>query len=263
MNNTAYIESGILELYVCGLLSPEQNTEIFEKAQNNPEIQDEINAIEKSLVALSSSFSPLNSVENFDRIKEKLKVKQKVKKEKKSTKTHFLYNFGWFVSAIMCIAFCYFYNRMSQTENLLNQAESKSIALQREIEKGKEKNKEIQKCLSIIRNKNQTIINLVGQPITPNTQAKLYWNKYTQEVFIDASGLPSPPSGMVYQVWSFKLNPLRPTNIGLLNNFDANELRLFGVQSIVEADTFGITLEPKGGSFSPTIEELYVLGKQK
>lgn len=263
MENIEFIESGILELYVCGLLSPEENNEIYTKAKNNPEIFNEIRAIESALLALSSSFSPLNSVENFDRIKEKLKVKQKIKKDKKAPKAAVLANFGWVLSAILGVAFFLFYNRMAQSEKIVSEAENKSAAMQKELEITQEKNKEIKKCLAIFRNKNQTIINLVGQPIAPNTHARVYWNKNTQEVFVDASGLPSPPNGMVYQVWSFKLNPLRPTNIGLLTNFDANELRLFGVKSIIEAETFGITLEPKGGSFSPTIDNLYVLGNKK
>jgi hypothetical protein len=56
-------------------------------------------------------------------------------------------------------------------------------------------------------------------------------------VYVDASGLPEPPEGMVYQVWALKLDPLTPTSIGLLENFDkmikkivnnANEAQAFG-----------------------------------
>jgi hypothetical protein len=30
----------------------------------------------------------------------------------------------------------------------------------------------------------------------------------TKVVYVDASGLPEPPEGMVYQVWALKLDPL-------------------------------------------------------
>jgi hypothetical protein len=54
--------------------------------------------------------------------------------------------------------------------------------------------------------------------------------KYTgikrEVVYIDAAGLPEPPKGMVYQVWALKLNPLTPTSIGLLDNFDKNNSRI-------------------------------------
>jgi hypothetical protein len=63
------------------------------------------------------------------------------------------------------------------------------------------------------------------------SSAKVYWNKETEVVYIDAAGLPEPPKGMVYQVWALKLNPLTPTSIGLLDNFDKNNSRIFAVSN--------------------------------
>jgi hypothetical protein len=48
MENKEYIESGILELYVYGLLSETENEEVTTMAKNNPEINAS-NAIEKRL----------------------------------------------------------------------------------------------------------------------------------------------------------------------------------------------------------------------
>ena len=78
---------------------------------------------------------------------------------------------------------------------------------------------------------------------------------------MDAAGLPEPPEGMVYQVWALKLNPLTPTSIGLLDNFRVNDQKMFAVDNATDAEAFGITLEPKGGSLTPTMEQLYTLGK--
>ena len=75
METKEYIESGILELYVYGLLSEPENEEIATQAKNNPEINNEIIAIEKAIVALSSSFSPFHSVANYEKIKAKLELK--------------------------------------------------------------------------------------------------------------------------------------------------------------------------------------------
>lgn len=66
---------------------------------------------------------------------------------------------------------------------------------------------------------------------------------------------------MVYQVWALKLNPLTPTSIGLLDNFDSNNQKIFAVDNAESAEAFGITLEPAGGSLTPTMEQLYTLGK--
>ena len=81
-------------------------------------------------------------------------------------------------------------------------------------------------------------------------------------VYVDASGLPEPPEGKVYQIWSLKLQPqLTPTSIGLLADFKGDKDKVFAVDKTGDAEAFGITLEPAGGSKSPTMEQLYTLGK--
>jgi hypothetical protein len=57
METKEYIESGILELYVYGLLTESENERSSTKSKESLEINSEIVAIEKSIVS-SSSFSP-------------------------------------------------------------------------------------------------------------------------------------------------------------------------------------------------------------
>ena len=123
------------------------------------------------------------------------------------------------------------------------------------------KNKKSQSDLAIVRDIKNTVVSLGGQAVAPTSYAKIYWNKETQVVFVDASGLPEPPQGMVYQIWSLKLNPLTPTSIGLLDDFAGENNKLFAVNNTGDAEAFGITLEPSGGSATPTMEQLYTLGK--
>lgn len=81
-------------------------------------------------------------------------------------------------------------------------------------------------------------------------------------VYVDASGLPEPPEGKGYQIWSLKLQPqLTPTSIGLLADFKGDKDKVFTVKKTGDTEAFGITLEPADGSKSPTMEQLYTLGK--
>jgi anti-sigma-K factor RskA len=101
--------------------------------------------------------------------------------------------------------------------------------------------------------------------VNPKSFPKVYWNKEIEVVYVDANvdatGLPKPPKGMVYQVWALQLNPLTPASIGLLGDFDSNEQKIFAADHTSNAEAFGITLEPAGGSLTPTMEQLYTLGK--
>jgi anti-sigma-K factor RskA len=54
---------------------------------------------------------------------------------------------------------------------------------------------------------------------------------------------------------------LTPTSIGLLNDFTKNPAKVFAVETMGDAQAFGISLEPAGGSATPTMEQLYTLGK--
>ena len=116
-------------------------------------------------------------------------------------------------------------------------------------------------ALSSAQDPKNTIVPLAGQEVSPTSFAKVYWNQETHTVYVDGAGLPEPPEGYVYQVWALKLNPLTPLSIGLLDDFTGDNKRIFAVDNVVEAEAFGITLEPAGGSATPTLEQLYTLGK--
>lgn len=260
MEAKEYISSGILELYVYGVLQEDENKEISEIAKKHPEITNEILAIEKSIINLSTSFSPFLSAENFAKIKAKLELKHSnvIPLEPKRNLSNYI---GWAAAIIVFIGAGYLYKEQSNTKieiaTVLQEKEKLNCALVT-IENTK---KETLEAINIIRDNNNTVVALAGQAVSPKSSVKVYWNKNTQTVYVDASNLPTPPKGKVYQVWSLQVKPsLVPTSIGLLNKFENNDSKIFAVSSTSNAQAFGITLEPEGGSKSPTMEQLYVLG---
>ena len=261
METKEYIESGVLELYVYGLLSETENEEVATKAKNNPEIEAEIIAIEKAIVALSSSFSPFYSVANYEKIKEKLELKHTTKLIELEPTRNWSQYIGWAAAVILLVGIGYQYNEMEQTSNQVTNTTLEKSKLQKDLKSLELINKANETSLAVVRDSKNTVIALGGQTVAPESFAKVYWNQDTKVVYIDAAGLPEPPAGMVYQVWALKLNPLTPTSIGLLENFDANDQKLFAVNNADQAEAFGITLEPAGGSLTPTMEQLYTLGK--
>lgn len=260
METKAYIESGILELYVYGLLTETESEEVSTMAKNNPEINDEIIAIEKAIVALSSSFSPFHSVANFEKIKAKLDLKHSEVIPLETSRNWSQY-IGWAAAILLLVGIGYQYNQLNLSNTQVATTEIEKTKLEKEFNVLKLKNQANESSLAVVRDTKNTVIALGGQAVAPESFAKVYWNQETKTVYIDASGLPEPPKGMVYQIWALKLNPLTPTSIGLLENFDANNQKIFAVNKADDAEAFGITLEPAGGSLTPTMEQLYTLGK--
>jgi len=261
MEAQEYIESGILELYVYGLLTETENLEIAEMAKKNTEVEQEILAIEKAIVALSSSFSPFHSVANFEKIKARLELKHGKVVDMKPASNWSQY-VGWAAAVVMLLGLGYQTLELTKTKEAIATVGNEKNKIQREFAYLDQQNKETEKNLTIVRDIKNTGVTLGGQAVSPTSFAKVYWNKDTKTTYIDAAGLPKPPKGMVYQVWSLKLSPvLTPTSIGLLDNFDQNEHKIFAVDQTDSAEAFGITLEPAGGSLTPTMEQLYTLGK--
>lgn len=259
MNSREYIESGILELFVFGKLTDAENNEVLEMAKNNPAIQEEINAIESAIMNLSQSVAPHLSATNYEKIRAQLLEKNKVL-QLQPRKNYSQY-MGWAAAAVFVLGFGMQFYKLNQSNEVINKLSTEKSVMQESIVDLELKKQDAESVLAIVRDNNNIQVALGGQEVAPNAYAKAYYNKETKEVYIDATGLPTPPEGKVYQVWGLKLDPLTPKSIGLLNNFTANNSKVFKVDKAEDAEAFGITLEPAGGSISPTLEQLYTLGK--
>jgi anti-sigma-K factor RskA len=260
MDIKKYIASGILELYVAGQLSEKENSEIHGYAQEYPEIKEEIETIEKALLELSKKVSPGLGNSDFTALKRNLGKVVDLKdstKEKKSSWPNYL---GWAASLLFAAGMLWMYLENDTLKTEIEIVNENNRLLEEQILGVRNKVADAETILNQLRDKNITVVALGGQTVSPESHAKAYWNAETQTVYIDAQGLPEPPPGYDYQVWSLKLNPLTPTSIGLLEDFASNEKLLFELSNPNESEAFGITLEPKGGSETPTLEQLYTLG---
>ncbi|MDC6352268.1 anti-sigma factor [Zeaxanthinibacter sp. PT1] len=262
MDIEKYISSGILELYVAGLLTEAENKEVSEYAKSHPEIEREIRAIEASVLALSKAASPgLSEKSKLDELWLKIDGNDKkgVVKLKQPRKNWFAYS-GWAAAAVLLVGLWWVYNQNQELRTDMQTTVDEVQQLENQIEEARYSLTQTQELFNSLRDKDVTIVPLSGQKVAPDAYARAYWKKDTQQVYIDAQGLPEPPSGMVYQVWSLKLSPLTPTSIGLLDSFATDDNKVFILENANESEAFGITLEPAGGSETPTLEQLYTLG---
>lgn len=255
-----YIESGILELYVFGTLSESETEEVAKMAEKHPEIQEEIISIEKAVISLSYSMAPYLSAANYDRIRESL-IEKHAKVVEMKPKSNAMTYIGWAAAVLLMVGIGWQYTQLDSAKNQIASVETENDTLSKQLNLVKLNQSQTESMLAVVRDQDNTVVALGGQAVSPESKAKVYWNQSSQTVYVDAAGLPEPPEGFVYQVWALKLNPLTPTSIGLLDNFKGNDSRLFAVSNASEAEAFGITLEPAGGSISPTLEQLYTLGK--
>ncbi len=259
MNSKEYIASGILELYVAGSLSEKENEEVSVAIQQNLDLQTEVASIEKAIVQLTA-FTKKDSSYSFDTIKKQLELKDtkviSLQKEKSNWK---LYT-GWAASLVLGTTLVL---SVLNTTSLKDQLASNSLEkdlLKAKIDSTANTLTNTKKLLAILRDKEVISVTLNGQSVAPEAYTKVYWNQSEKAIYLDAKGLPDPPKRKVYQVWSLKLNPLTPKSLGTLDSFTADTNKIFTIKNANNSEAFGITLEPEGGSITPTLEQLYTLG---
>lgn len=261
MDITAYIASGTLELYVFGLLSEEENREVHNLSLQHQEIAEEIVDIERAVINLSYAVSPKLSSANYDRIREKLIEKHTTDVITMQPKpNNIVLYLGWAAAVIFMLGFGFQYMKYNEINEQVRGYSAKASKYEQLLAASEKSNVAKDQALTVLRDANNTVIQLAGQQAAPNASAKVYLNKTKNEIYVDVAGLPKAPEGKVYQVWALKLDPLTPTSIGIIDNKDADG-SMFKMDSYDGPQAFGITLEPAGGSKSPTMEQLYTLGK--
>ncbi|MFD2098218.1 anti-sigma factor [Flagellimonas iocasae] len=260
MDVEKYIASGILELYVAGALSPEENLEVQHYAIQYPEIKKEIEAIEAALLELTRTTSAKMPNDAFAKIKTELDDVIPFMPSSSEKKTPWSSYLGWAAAVLFAASTIWMYLQNTTLKSDIEVTNQEKESLEEIISTTREEVADKESLLRELRDKNVTVIALGGQAVSPNSYAKAYWNREEQKVIIDAQGLPEPPPGFTYQVWSLKLEPLTPTSIGLLDDFVSEDSKLFTLENPNASEAFGITLEPEGGSETPTLEQLYTLG---
>ncbi len=96
-----------------------------------------------------------------------------------------------------------------------------------------------------------------GTPAHPGMKAKVYWNKQTRQAMIAIDTLPMNPSGMQYELWAIN-------DKGALvaeGVFDAGTKDMLPMKQVDNATAFAVTLEKRGGVDSPTMSQMYMMGK--
>jgi anti-sigma-K factor RskA len=118
-----------------------------------------------------------------------------------------------------------------------------------------EKLDKIQDDFSIIQNSAFTKVVMKGTENAPESRASVYWNAESKEVYLSIQNLKQISQSNQFQLWAIVDG--KPVDAGV---FDFNVNGLLKMKSISGASAFAITIEPRGGQTSPTMETMQVIG---
>jgi anti-sigma-K factor RskA len=254
MNIQEYIASGILEDYALGLLGPQETKEVECLSSIYPELQEHLRQLEGALDRYAQAKAIAPKPELRDKILAKIdQLPPKAQQNEtlvvplipQDPKIRSIRPYQWAAAASVVLALAclvlYFSARQTQQETLV------------QLEQIKNENQQLADNYQAI--KSATRVELKGlEAKDPNALVTLFWNQQSQEVRIEVNQLPLTATDKQYQLWA--LVDGTPVDLGV---FDLKE-GLQVMKNIPKAQAFAITLEKKGGSPSPTLSEMYVLG---
>lgn len=254
MDVKAYIESGILDLYVMDALSPAESREVERLAELYPEIRAEIGAIQSAMTAYAEDHALAPRRDLKAEILAKAQV-QSAPGKTSSARNGLLWLLGG-VIILGLLGFLYLSSRCRAAEERLRaESERRVLALEAEADSLRKANAGFQRQIDVLTNPGTKTVPLNGLPIARNSRATIYWNEAQGSTLLVVGQLPQAEPGKQYQLWALKDN--KPIDAGV---FDVDTTRVQVMKTIADADAFAVTLEKAGGSASPSLDQMYLQG---
>jgi anti-sigma-K factor RskA len=257
VNIQEYISSGIIEAYVLGLASAEKRVEFEHRCTQYPELVEARKQFEEAIERQARENAPAPPA--FLREKIWSEIQQSSSKiitmeptTRRST------GLGWVAAAsiILLLAAGYFAFKFYNESKVLKKNNDELTARANRTDSILNRIVEEQKA---INNPNTIVVNLVATQKAQPSSASIYWDSTSSNVFMVVKNMPKLPSDKQYQLWA--LIDGKPKDLGL---FDATEPNvILKMNNTQKADAFAITVENRGNTAGPTLEQLQSMGKTK
>ncbi len=270
MNVKEYIESGILEEYVFGTLTKEEFDQVHQLSKQYPLIASEIAVIEETIIQLAAAHATPPPVNLLDNILKEIKEEEDVVNpnnlapkslgQPKTIKKLRLYKMllaACFIGLVCSLALnFYFSNQLLEANHKIAKFIQEKSILADQVQKVNNELLLNQEQLAYALDPGAIPVKIVSPDQNKQSETLVLWNPNKMSVFVATDLLPQLEEGNQYQLWALVNGHDAPTSVGV---FDAAS-GLVQVRSIVRADKFAVTIEPIGGSETPTLEKLVLIG---
>ena len=260
MNVQEYISSGIIESYVLGLASPEEQQEFEAVCAQYPEVLEARIAFEFTLEQQAMQYAVAPPADLRQQIREATLAASPGRvvpfNAASAMKTSWLkYAIA---AAIILLAGSLYWNISLYSNNKKLQADYNRATAAADTAGTRLADMERQMAV-LMGNDKIKMAAMKGLDASPASFATVYWDSTSKDVYLMVNNLPKPASDKQYQLWAL-LNG-KPVDLGMVPNeyFIGEKKLLLRMKNASGAQAFAITLEKMGGSPTPQ-GTMYVLG---
>jgi anti-sigma-K factor RskA len=264
LNIKEYISSGVLESYVMGELSLQERAEVEKNLAVYPELRTELTAVEAAQESLliQTAIAPRTSVRSqlFVKIDDEQKAPVNVVAMKTERSTIGFWRYAAAASIAVALVSSYlaydYYIRWKHSENRLGELIAQNQRVAQDYNTVNQRLDRIEADLKVIDDPAFTRIIMTGTKNAPGATAYVYWNESSKEVYLSIQNMKKLSNDNQYQLWAIVDG--KPVDAGV---FDAGVAGLRKMKDIAKgAATFAVTIEPRGGKSSPSLETMQVAG---
>ncbi len=262
MDVKEYISSGILELYAMGALSSSEMKGVDETCSSNPEVAMELKQVQDSLNNYAKAHQRNPRPEVRSDLMNKIAAaggKAKVIQMRSPHELTYKYLIAACIASLIISTFAsvFFYQKWSEAEDRYVVMVNEKNVMAQNLNVVRFNYDKMNHDMSVMRDPAISIITLRAIDSTKYYMAHVMWNKYTRQTFIDVADLPAPGEDKQYQLWA--LMGGQPIDAGVFDMPEEGGMQK--VKAVVDAEMWAVTLEPKGGSNSPTMDQMVLMSK--
>ena len=266
----SYIESGILELYAAGDLNPAERREVEDMLVKYPALRTELKEIEKGLEHYAAAYSmqPASNLRgkiltNFVNAGDEIRSSAaEIRPMPGAGQTSFFkYAFAASVALLVMslAAVVILYSRLQESNQQLAVLQTSNQRFTNRVNSMNDQLSRRELTLGVLRNPEYKMVKLAGTKQAPNASMMVAFNPAKKEVMIDMAAVKMPPNDAEHQYQLWALVDGKPVDLGVFD-MKPDEEGMKRMNAIENAQAFAVTLEPRGGSVSPTMEQMMVMG---
>lgn len=257
MDIRAYIESGVIESYVLGIANEQEAAELEQLCRQYPEIRAAIDAFEASLEQNAMAHAAPLPAGIKEELHHKLFDDEPVPMRVSRPLTTYLAAAAIILLALSASINIYLYNQFRTAKDQYQALLVKQNSILADNGIMQTRMLDMYQGMQLMSDPGTIKVSMSGTGIhgKENNLATVFWDSKTKDVYLLANKLPPAGSGKQYQLWAIVNG--KPVDAGMIDNCTG----LCKMKNIPEASNFAITLEKKGGSPTPTLSQLQVIGK--
>lgn len=272
MSSSEFISSGLIEAYVLGAASPEEQREVERMAAQYPDVAKALELAQNDLEAYVQLYAEQPSEQLREKVLSAISEQETPRRDPKvipinrPAKSSLSIGRAAAAAIVILLVSSVSFNVYLFTD--MRGSQKEMAAAQEQLKKSLDSAQQQYASLrdssaarfASLSNEHRKTLDALATFKNPTTlvmasvktdaaeaKAKIYWCSQTHMVCVDPMTLPGAPAGKQFELWAIVDG--KPVSVGLFNAGNGADLQMMGV--VPKAEAFAVTLEKEGGVPAP------------